>query len=99
MKASGGIDDHVVGPACLCRLQGVKEHRCGVATRLVLDDFDTGSVAPDLKLFDSRCAEGVGRGEQHCLTLCPQGMGEFTYRRRLACAVHAYDQYHLRLAV
>jgi hypothetical protein len=60
------------------------------------DDRHAGAVRPDAQLVDRGGPEGVARGEQHRIILLLEEMGELGDRRRLARAVDADDEDHLR---
>jgi hypothetical protein len=68
----------------------------GVAAFLAGDHRRADPVAPDLQLLDRGGAEGVAGGEQHAIILLLQPVGELADRRRLARAVDADHQDHVR---
>jgi hypothetical protein len=92
VEPPGGVDQHVVDPARLGRLEGVEDHRRRVGARLRAHHRHPQALAPERELLDGRGAEGVGGGEQHRLPLPERALGELGDRGRLAGAVDADDQ-------
>ncbi len=80
-------------------MQGIEEHRRGIAARLVLDHFCSGTIAPDLQLLDGGGAKRVGSRQQDGLALGAEGMRQLADGGRLASAVDTDDENDLRLAI
>src|SRR5947209_368717 len=81
------------------RLQRIEEYRRRISTGLGLDHFGPSALSSNLQLFDSRRAKRVSRAQENCLPLRSEDLGQLSYRRSFASAVHADDENHFRDAV
>ena len=62
---SVGVADQHITASCLCRINGVIDHRCRVRAFGVLDDIHAGTLCPDLQLVNG------SRTERICRTFLP----------------------------
>ena len=77
-------------------LDAVEDDPGRIAAFLAGDDRRADAVSPDLQLLDRGGAEGVAGGEEDAVILFLQPVGELADRRRLARAVDADDEDHVR---
>ena len=96
LQPPGGVDDQHVLAGRGRLLDAVEHDPGGIAAFLAGDDRRADAVAPDLQLLDRGGAEGVAGGEQHAIILLLQPMAELADGGRLARAVDADHQDHVR---
>ena len=89
MQTSCGVADQHITASCLCRINGVIDHRCRVRAFGVLDDIHAGTLCPDLQLVNGSRTERICRSDQHLFALAFQLMAQLADGGGLACAVDA----------
>lgn len=67
MQPSCGVADQHITASCLCRINGVIDHRCRVRAFGVLDNIHAGTLCPDLQLVNGSRTERICRSDQHLL--------------------------------
>ncbi len=97
VQASRRVGDQDVDAAGLRRLQRVEHDGRGIRAGRLRDDGDAVALRPDGELLDGRGAERVAGREHHRQSLALEAPRQLADRRRLARAVHADDQDHVRL--
>ena len=98
VQAAGGVDQHRIAPLRLAGRDRVEHDGRGIGAFARAHDVDAGAVRPDFELLDRRGAKRVGGADQRLSPSRLQQIRQLADRRRLAGAVDADDQHHLRAA-
>src|SRR5579864_597911 len=96
LEAAGGIDDENVDALRSCLLHSIKYDPCRIAAFLARNDRSFDPVAPDHQLLDRGRPEGVTGCQQHSIILFLEPVAELADGGRLARAIDANDQDHVR---
>src|SRR6185436_16890 len=89
VQAARGVDEEIIGFACLSGGDGIVRDGCGVCAVSTGNDFDLEARPPEFELFDGGSAKRVARGEKGGLLLRLDEMRELGGSRGLARAVDA----------
>ena len=65
MEPARGVDQQHVDASAFCRLHAVEDHRGGIGTGSVFDDFHAGPLAPGFELFDGGSAKRIAGHQQN----------------------------------
>ena len=84
MQPPGGIDDHRVGAAGACGLDGVERNRTGIGAWSMGDDLDLCPLPPEVLLLDRGGAIGVGGRQQRAAAFAPKQGRQLSDGGRLA---------------
>src|SRR5439155_17305529 len=98
VQPAGGVGQHQVVPASRGPFDGVEHDRARVAARGAAHDLGAGARGPGLELLGRGGAKGVRRRHQHVATLRCLLPADLADGRRLADAVDADEQPHVRRA-
>ena len=96
MQTAGRIGDEDILAAGLRRLQGVVQDRRGIGPVRLHDQVGPAAAAPDFQLFDCGGTKGVRRRDDGALAGPAVAVGQLADGRRLADAVDAHHQDHMR---
>lgn len=96
LQPSGGVDDQHVDPRLGRLLHRVPHHARRIAAFRTGHDRHADAVGPGPQLPDRGGAERVARGQHHAVILLHEQMRELRDGRRLAAAIDADHQDHLR---
>ena len=99
MQATRGVDDRDVPASRTRRLDGVEGHGRRIRAARRADEVGARPLRPDLELLLGRCAERVGRADEHGATVLAELAGELADGRRLPGAVDADDEDDARARV
>ena len=97
MQAARRVDQDRIAALGLRRRNGVEHHGGRIGALARAHHVDAGARRPDLQLLDRGGAEGVGGADQRRAAFALQQVGQLADRRRLAGAVDADNQRHLRM--
>ncbi len=86
-------------PRALAAVDRIEGHGRRIGTWLGPDQIGAGSCRPDGQLLDRRGTKRVGRAHQHRAAARPVQVGQLANRRRLAGAVYADHEHHVRARV
>ena len=88
METACRIDEQDIGIPCLCRRDGVVDHRSRIRSVLSPDHLDARAVRPLRELLICRSPVSIRRGQDDFLSPVLVNAGQFSHGRRLARAVH-----------
>ncbi len=97
MQASGGIDNNHIDIVRHRRLKRIVCDSGGIGTKLLLDDRNTGTPSPLVKLLDGSSTECVGGAKHDFIAGLFIKISKFAYSGCLANAVDTYNHYHVWL--
>src|SRR5437870_12022419 len=93
VKPSGRVDqDNIGSPLSRCP-DAVEGDGRWICTGLMLDDFGSDVLAPDLQLLDSRRAERISRHKQHLFPILTILRCHLADGRRFAYAVNTQEEH------
>ena len=96
MQPSGRVDEDDVAVPGLRGPDGVEHDRGRIASGARPHQIDVGAAGPYGELLDRRRTEGVRRADQRPAAVPPQQAGQLPDRGRLAGAVDADHEHHVR---